>query len=65
MKVKIVYNGPVQAPIKKDEKLAELKILYKNEIISSHSLFSTENIKQQNVLSRLISSINYLIWGDV
>ena len=65
MRVKIVYEGPIQAPIKKGEKLAEIKILYKDEVISNHDLFSTENIKQQNALSRLITSINFLIWGDV
>jgi len=65
MKVKIVYDGPIQAPIKKGEKLAEIKVLYKDEVISNHDLFSTENIKQQNAISRLITSINFLIWGDV
>jgi len=65
MKVKIVYEGPIQAPIKKGEKLAEVKVLYKDEVISNHDLFSTENIKQQNAISRLITSINFLIWGDV
>ena len=65
MKVKIVYDGPIQAPITKGQKLAEIKVLYKDEIISKHDLFSTENIKQQNAISRLITSINYLIWGDV
>ena len=65
MKVKVIYDGPIQAPIKEGDKLAELKILYKDEIISKHDLFSTENIKQQNILSRLLTSINFLIWGDV
>ncbi|OCW82171.1 hypothetical protein AKH18_02905 [Pelagibacteraceae bacterium GOM-A4] len=65
MKVKIVYDGPIQAPIKEGEKLAEIQVLYKDEVISNHDLFSTENIKQQNAISRLITSINFLIWGDV
>ena len=65
MKVKIIYDGPIQSPIKKGEKLAEIKILYKDEVISNHDLFSAENIKQQNAISRLITSINFLIWGDV
>ena len=58
--MKVLY-----APIKKGEKLAELKVLYKDEVISNHDLFSTENIKQKNAISRLITSINFLIWGDV
>ena len=28
LKVKVVYSGPIEAPIKKDQKLAKLKIIY-------------------------------------
>ena len=42
-----------------------LKILYKNEIIKEHKVYALEDIKKLNVISRVIKSINYLIWGDV
>ena len=65
LKVKVNYEGQINAPIKKDDVLADLKINYKYELISKHNLYSSENIKKQNIISRLFSSINFLIWGDV
>jgi D-alanyl-D-alanine carboxypeptidase (penicillin-binding protein 5/6) len=65
LKVSIIYNGPIHAPIKKDEILGKLKITYKNEVIEELDLLAFENIKRLNIFSRLIKSINFLIWGDV
>jgi D-alanyl-D-alanine carboxypeptidase (penicillin-binding protein 5/6) len=65
LKVTINYNGPVNAPIKKDDILGKLKISYKDKIIDEHDLLAFENVKKLNIFSRLIRSINYLIWGDV
>ena len=65
LKVKVVYNGPIEAPISKNEILAKINITFKDENIGSYDLFATENIKTQNIISRLLTSINYLIWGDV
>ena len=65
LKAYIEYNGPITAPIKKNQIVGILKILYKNEIISEHKVYSFEDIKKLNVISRVIKSINYLIWGDV
>ena len=64
MKVKLVYEGPIQAPIKQNDKVGNLKIYYKDEIIGDHNLYAFEEIKKQNFISRIISSINFLIWGD-
>ena len=65
LKVIIDYNGPVKAPIKKDDILGKIKISYKDKIIDEHDLLAFENVKKLNIFSRLIRSINYLIWGDV
>ncbi|MDA9744786.1 hypothetical protein N9U84_03420 [Candidatus Pelagibacter sp.] len=59
------YNGPILAPIKKDQELGILNILYKDEIINEFKVYAFEDIKKLNVISRIIKSINYLIWGDV
>ena len=64
LKVKVEYQGPITAPINKDEIIAELKIYFKDENIGTYNLYSSENIKKQNIISRLITSINFLIWGD-
>ena len=65
LKVTITYRGPIQAPIKKDDVIGKLKLIYKNEIINEYDLFAYEDIKKLNVFSRLVKSINFLIWGDV
>ena len=65
LKVSIEYNGPVEAPIEKDKKIATLKILYDGNLVGEHDLLSLNEIKRVNFLSKLIKSINYLIWGDV
>ena len=65
LKVSITYNGPIQAPIKKDEILGKLKVIYKNELVEEYNLFAFEDVKKLNVFSRLIKSLNFLIWGDV
>lgn len=62
---KINYKGPVVAPIKKGDILGKLNIFYKDELIQTHDLLAYENIERVNVLSRLMRSINYLVWGDV
>ena len=65
LKAKIVYNGPIEAPIKKDQVLAKLKIIYDGEPIGEYDLLSLNEVKKVNMFSRLMKSINYLIWGDV
>ena len=65
LKVSILYNGPIQAPIKKGDILGKLKISYKNELIEEYDLFAFADVKKLNILSRLMKSINFLIWGDV
>tara|TARA_B100001250_G_scaffold324673_1_gene288261 strand:- start:346 stop:1500 length:1155 start_codon:yes stop_codon:yes gene_type:complete len=65
LKVVVDYDGPIQAPINKNVKVAELKIFFKDEIIGNYDLLSSENIKRQNIFSRLITSVNFLLWGDV
>jgi len=65
LKISINYNGPIHAPIKKDDILGKLKVRYKDEIIQEYDLLAFEDVKKLNMFSRLIKSINYLIWGDV
>ena len=65
LKVTINYSGPIVAPINKDQQVGIVKIFYKDELIDQYDLYASENIKRLNVFSRLIKSINYLIWGDV
>ena len=40
-------------------------VFYKDSNIGEYDLLASESIKKLNIFSRLIKSINYLIWGDV
>ncbi len=65
LKVKVTYEGPIEAPIKKDQILAKLVILNDGESIGEYDLLAFNEIKKVNIFSRLMKSLNYLIWGDV
>ena len=65
LKVSLNYNGPIEAPINKDQILGKLKVTYKNEQTEEYDLLAFENVKKLNIFSRILKSINFLIWGDV
>ncbi len=65
LKVSVNYNGPIEAPIEKDQKIATLRVIYDQELVGEYDLLSSKEIKKVNFFTRLIKSINYLIWGDV
>ena len=61
----VEYNGPIEAPIKKNDELGTLKIFFNNELQNEYKVFALEDVKKVNLFSRILKSINYLIWGDV
>ena len=65
LKVILQYEGPVIAPIEKGKKIANLIISNKDENIKTLPLYAAEDLKKVNFFKSLITSINYLIWGDV
>ena len=65
LKVSLEYNGPISAPIDKDTQIANIIISKKDEIIKSLPLYAAEEIKKVNFFKSLLTSLNYLIWGDV
>ena len=65
LKVSLNYNGPVPAPIKKDDVLGMLKVVYDGELLDEYEILAFDDVKKLNVFSRLLKSINFLIWGDV
>jgi D-alanyl-D-alanine carboxypeptidase (penicillin-binding protein 5/6) len=60
----IEYKGPIEAPIKKDKEIAFIKIYNKNTLVKSVPIYSTKNVKKINFLLSLLTSFNYMIWGD-
>ena len=65
LKVSVNYDGPVEAPINKDQKVATLKVVYDQELVGEYDLLASKEIKKVNFFYRLLKSLNYLIWGDV
>ena len=62
LKVSIIYNGPIQAPINKNDILGKLIVSYKKQTIEEYNLFAFEDVKKLNVFSRLIKSINFFFF---
>ena len=65
LKISINYTGPIEAPIKKDQVVGKLKVVYDENLIGEYDLLTSNEVKRVNIFSRLMKSINYLIWGDV
>ena len=65
LKAVVEYTGPIKAPIKKDVIVGKLIVYYKDELINEFNLYASEDIKKLNIFSRIIKSMNFLIWGDV
>jgi len=60
----IEYTGPIKAPIKKDKEIAIIKVYKKDELIKSTPVYAVQNIKKINFILSLLTSFNYMIWGD-
>jgi len=65
LKISMKYDGPIEAPVFKGDKVAILKVVYDNELVGEYDLLAYEDVKKINFFSRIFKSINYLIWGDV
>ncbi len=65
LKALMKYEGPIKAPIKKNQVIGTLEIYYKDDVLDKFDLLAFKDINRLNIFSRIISSINYLIWGDV
>jgi D-alanyl-D-alanine carboxypeptidase (penicillin-binding protein 5/6) len=65
LKVALKYEGPIEAPIKKDDVIGKFRVVYDEELIGEYDLLAAQDVDKVNVFTRLIKSLNYLIWGDV
>ena len=65
LKVTLKYEGPIEAPIKKDDIVGKLRVVYDQNLVGEYDLLAANNVERANIFTRLIKSLNYLIWGDV
>jgi serine-type D-Ala-D-Ala carboxypeptidase (penicillin-binding protein 5/6) len=65
LKVSLKYEGPIEAPIKKNDIIGKFRVVYDEELMDEYDLLAANDVEKVNIFSRLIMSLNYLIWGDV
>ena len=65
LKVTLKYKGPIEAPVKKDDIVGKLRVVYDDELVGEFNLLTANKVEKVNIFTRLIRSLNYLIWGDV
>jgi|TARA_B110000444_G_scaffold255621_1_gene290337 serine-type D-Ala-D-Ala carboxypeptidase (penicillin-binding protein 5/6) len=65
LKVILLYEGPIEAPIQKDDIVGKFRVIYNDELIGEYNLLAANTVEKVNIFTRLIKSLNYLIWGDV
>ena len=63
--VSLDYEGPIRAPVLKGTQIGSMSVKKKDKIIKSLPLYAAEDLKKVNFFKSLITSLNYLIWGDV
>jgi len=64
LSVTLEYEGPISAPVKEGAQIANIVISKKNEVLKKLPLYAAEDLKKVNFFKSLITSLNYLIWGD-
>ena len=65
LKVYIKYNGPIKAPINKDQEIGTLIVETSEEDEAREiPVYAKEKVKKVNFLKSLFLSFNYMIWGD-
>ena len=64
LNVFLEYKGPLKTPINKDESIALIKVYIKDDVIKSVPVFAVEKVKRINFMLSLLTSLNYMIWGD-
>ena len=63
--VSLEYTGPITAPVASGTQIASLVVSKKDEKLKTLSLYAVEDLKKVNFFKSLLTSLNYLIWGDV
>ena len=64
LKVYLEYDGPIKAPIKKDQKIGNLLLELPEDEIKKFPIYASKQVKKVNFFKSLFLSFNYMIWGD-
>ena len=63
LKVKVVYDGPVPAPIQQGQPIGHLEVSAPNLETMSVPLVAANSVGRLNASGRLSAAVSYLIWG--
>jgi D-alanyl-D-alanine carboxypeptidase (penicillin-binding protein 5/6) len=63
MKVSVVYEGPVPAPISQGDQIATLKVEVPNQDTIEFPLYAAHDVGRLGFVGRIGAAIKYLLWG--
>lgn len=63
LKVFVVYDGPVPAPIKAGDQIATLRLTAPKQEPIEVPLYAGADVDRLGVVGRVVAAVNYLIWG--
>ncbi|MHA1598942.1 MAG: D-alanyl-D-alanine carboxypeptidase, partial [Alphaproteobacteria bacterium] len=63
MKVKVTYDGPIPAPIRKGDRLATLSVITDGRDPIEIPLIAADDINQLGLLGRLGAAFQYILLG--
>jgi D-alanyl-D-alanine carboxypeptidase (penicillin-binding protein 5/6) len=63
MKVSVVYEGPVPAPITQGDQIATLKVEVPNQDTIEFPLYAAHDVGRLGFIGRIGAAIKYLLWG--
>jgi len=64
MKVSVVYEGPIPAPIKAGSQLATLKVTAPEMEDVNIPLYAATDVEQLGVFGKVGAAVEYLVWGS-
>ena len=65
LKINLKYEGPIKAPIEKNQEIGKIEVYIKDKLKKSVPVFASEKVDKVNFFKSLFMSLNYMIWGDV
>ncbi len=63
MKVSVVYDGPIPAPIAKGDQIATLKVEVTDQEAKEFPLYAAHDVGRLGFVGRIGAAIKYLLWG--
>lgn len=63
MKVSVVYEGPIPAPISQGDQIATLKVEVPDQEAKEFPLYAAHDVGRLGFVGRIGAAIKYLLWG--